>query len=95
MIRIGLIQMTSGPVPTDNFEYVKKQTDKLAKQGAQLVITPENTLVFGGRSDYHRCAEGFESGKLQEQCSQLASDNRIWLVIGSMPIKRTKGVTTT
>ena len=95
MIRVGLIQMTSGPTPVDNFEYLKEQTDKLAKQGAQLVITPENALVFGERSDYHRFAEDFDSGTLQQWCSQLASDNRVWLVIGSMPIKRAKGVTTT
>ena len=95
MIRVGLIQMTSGPNPADNFDYIKKQTDRLAKQGAQLVITPENALVFGERADYHRFAEDFKLGTLQKQCSQLASDNRIWLVIGSMPIKRAKGVTTT
>ena len=28
MMRVGLIQMTSGPTPVDNFDYLKEQTNK-------------------------------------------------------------------
>ncbi|KJY82059.1 amidohydrolase [Vibrio galatheae] len=95
MERVGLIQMTSGPIPSDNLAYIRQQVAMLAEQGAKLVITPENALVFGSRNDYHHVAEPIEQGPLQTSLAELAKEHNVWLVIGSMPIQREQGVTTT
>lgn len=95
MERVGLIQMTSGPDPDKNLAYIQQQVALLARSGAQLIVTPENALVFGGRKDYHQCAEVLGEGRIQQSLAQLAREHRIWLLIGSMPIARENGVTTT
>ncbi|MFM2591025.1 carbon-nitrogen hydrolase family protein [Vibrio sp. TBV020] len=95
MERVGLIQMTSGPNPQHNFAYIREQIVALAKAGATLIVTPENSLVFGSRKDYHDNAECLGEGLYQQQLAKLAKDNSVWLLIGSMPIQRQHGVTTT
>ncbi|MGD8233155.1 carbon-nitrogen hydrolase family protein [Vibrio sp. TRT 1302] len=95
MERVGLIQMTSGPNPQQNMAYIQQQVGELARAGAKLIVTPENALVFGSRSDYHQHAEPLGEGTIQHFLAQLARDNNVWLLIGSMPIKRDVGVTTT
>lgn len=99
MERIGLIQMTSSADVNDNLTYIEQQTALLTQQGAKLVITPENAVVFGKKEDYHRHAEILGDGPIQARMSRLAVEQQVWIVIGSMPILRTSaenhGVTTT
>ena len=95
MERVGLIQMTSGPEPQENLAYIQQQVITLAEAGAQLVVTPENSLVFGSRADYHTLAEPLNQGQIQTQLSQIAKDAKVFLVVGSMPIRCDDGVTTT
>ncbi|WED21532.1 carbon-nitrogen hydrolase family protein [Vibrio sp. JC009] len=95
MQKVGIIQMTSGPEPEKNLNYIKAQLEVLASSGVSLVLTPENALVFGNKADYHRHAEILGDGPVQNELARLAAQYQIWLVIGSMPIKREVGVTTT
>ncbi|KOO17022.1 amidohydrolase [Vibrio xuii] len=95
MERVGLIQMTSGPNPQHNLAYIREQVNALGKEGATFIVTPENSLVFGSRKDYHQHAEPLAIGPLQKELASLAHDNSVWLLIGSMPIQQQKGVTTT
>ena len=95
MERVGLIQMTSGSDIDDNLSYISIQVIALAQSGASLVITPENALMFGNRSDYHKVAEPLDKGNYQTKLSQLAKANSVWLLVGSFPIRTEKGVTTT
>lgn len=95
MERVGLIQMTSGPNPVDNLAFISEQVSLLAEQGAKLIVTPENVLVFGSRKDYHHVAEPIAQGPLQAALSELAREKNVWLVVGSMPIQREQEVTTT
>ncbi|MDR9826303.1 carbon-nitrogen hydrolase family protein [Vibrio sp. FNV 38] len=95
MDRVGIVQMTSGADPTKNLAYIKDQVIRLAGQGVQWVITPENSLVFGRKEDYHRAAEHLGVGPIQLELGLLAKETRVWLIIGSMPIKRSNGVSTT
>lgn len=95
MERVGIVQMTSGPNPEHNLLYIREQVVALAKEGAQLVVTPENSLVFGNRKDYHQHAERLTEGALQQALSSMAKESEVWLLIGSMPIQRENGVTTT
>ncbi|GAK83465.1 predicted amidohydrolase / aliphatic amidase AmiE [Vibrio ponticus] len=95
MDRVGLIQMTSGPNPEENLAYIEQQVAALAEQGARWVITPENAIVFGSRSDYHHVAECLGSGSIQQRLAEMARRYQVWLLVGSMPIRRESGVTTT
>lgn len=47
MQRVGLVQMTSGPEISRNLTYLKQEVAKLAQQGAQWIVTPENALLLG------------------------------------------------
>ncbi|WP_375751500.1 carbon-nitrogen hydrolase family protein [Vibrio sp. HN007] len=95
MSKIGIIQMTSGPKPKENLQYIKEQLDVLASSGVKLVLTPENALVFGDKKDYHKNAEILGEGIIQSQLASLAKQHQIWLIIGSMPIRQEQRVTTT
>ena len=95
MERIGLIQMTSSADVEENVAYIEQQTALLAKQGAQWVITPENSVVLGNKSDYHNCAEPLGDGRVQQRISRLAVEQNVWILIGSMPISRGGDVMTT
>ena len=99
MERIGLIQMTSSSDVNENLTYIEQQTTLLAKQGAKWVVTPENAVVFGNKEDYHNSAEELGDGPVQERISRLAVEQQVWILIGSMPIRRTsvktQGVATT
>lgn len=95
MQRVGLIQMTSGPDVEQNLAYIARQAQVLAGQGAEWVVTPENAVVLGNREDYHSNAEAFGQGPIQAELSRIARDNQLWLLVGSMPIARAEGVTTT
>lgn len=95
MERVALVQMTSGPDVAQNLAYIEQQVTALAKEGAKLVITPENCVVLGGRADYHHHAEPLGDGWIQSKMANLAKECQLWLVIGSMPIRTEHGVTTT
>ncbi|WP_070963181.1 carbon-nitrogen hydrolase family protein [Vibrio sonorensis] len=94
MERIAIIQMTSGADPVENLDYISQQLSLAAEQNADLVLIPENALVFGSKADYYRHAEVFEQGILQTRLSLLAQQHQVYLVVGSMPIKREDKVST-
>ena len=62
MTKVGVVQMNSGPDPDMNLRQLKKTLKGLQLQGAKLVVTPENCLVFGSHSDYRRYAEPLGEG---------------------------------
>ncbi|NKJ69394.1 carbon-nitrogen hydrolase family protein [Vibrio chemaguriensis] len=95
MERVGIIQMTSGPDITANLDFIEKQCALASKQGAKLVLTPENTVLFAHREAYHQHAEPLGSGVIQQRLSEIARKNQLTLIAGSMPIQTAKGVTTT
>ncbi|MGL5429174.1 MAG: carbon-nitrogen hydrolase family protein [Vibrio sp.] len=94
MQRVGLVQMTSGSEVSDNLGYLYQQVERLARQGAQWIVTPENALLFGRREQYHQQAEPLGNGPIQQAVAALAKQYEVWLLIGSMPIRRANGVTT-
>lgn len=94
MQRVGLVQMTSGSEVNRNLAYLKQEVAKLAQQGAQWIVTPENALLLGNREQYHQQAELLDHGTVQHTLASLAKEYGVWLLIGSMPIRRSDGVTT-
>ncbi|PWI34687.1 amidohydrolase [Vibrio albus] len=95
MTKVGVIQMTSGPEPEHNLSFITQQLDKSRDAGIDLVLLPENALVCGKKEDYHQHAEPLGDGVVQAKLSVLAQTYQTWLVVGSMPIRRENGVTTT
>jgi predicted amidohydrolase len=95
MNKIGVIQMTSGPDPMKNLAFIDIQLKQLSKQGAQLVLTPENCIVFGSKADYRFHAEVLGAGIIQEQLFDLAIRYGVWIVVGSIPIIRDDKISTT
>lgn len=95
MARIGLIQMTSGSSVSENLQMIEQQLALLAEQKAELVVTPENAILFGRHSDYHQQAEPLAQGGIQQQLAELAIRYQVWLLIGSFPIRQDYGVTST
>ena len=97
MDSVGLIQMTSGPSPSENLRFLAQEIIKCKAHGAKWVICPENALVFGSKQDYHQHAEPLGDGPLQTQVCDLAKQHRMWIVIGSMPsagARTTRPITT-
>ena len=90
MERVGIIQMTSGPDITANLDFIEKQCALASKQGAKLVLTPENTVLFANREAYHQHAEPLGSGMIQQRLSEIARKNQLTLIVGSMPIQTAK-----
>ncbi len=95
MERIAIIQMTSSAEPAANLAAIQRGCEQAAKQGAKLVVTPENALLFADKQAYHQHAEVLGEGPLQRALAQLAKSQQITLVVGSMPIRSATGVTTT
>lgn len=95
MAKVGVVQMNSGADPEVNLKQLKKKLKGLQLQGAQLVVTPENCLVFGTRADYQRHAEPLGAGPLQAELAAITRQLGIWLLIGSMPIRQADGSVTT
>lgn len=94
MAKFGIVQMTSGADPEINLKHLKMKLKGLQLQGAKLVVTPENCLVFGSREDYLAHAEPLAEGPLQAQVAALAKQLGIWVLIGSMPIRQLDGAIT-
>lgn len=94
MESIGIIQMTAGREPLKNIAFIDVQLKQLAKNNIKLVLTPENSIIFGNKTDYQLHAEELGQGIIQDLLADMASKYKVWLVIGSMPIRRGEQITT-
>jgi deaminated glutathione amidase len=88
----GLIQMCSGDDVGRNLRVASRLIRRAAAHGATFVLTPEMTGLFETRrakimplaasEDEDRCLAGLRA---------LARELKIWLLIGSLPIKAGQG----
>ncbi|GAD78690.1 carbon-nitrogen hydrolase family protein [Vibrio ezurae] len=88
--RVGLVQMTSGSDVMQNYQYIEQQVRALAEQQCQLIVTPENSLLFDNADSYQQLAEELGSGPMQGKLARLAKELGVWIVIGSFPIRASK-----
>ncbi len=95
MLRVGLIQMTSGPVVADNLHYLEQQVSLLASQGVNVIVTPENVALFASHADYQQSAEPIGQGPIQQAVADLAQRYQCYILLGSMSIQRSHGLTST
>lgn len=86
--KVAAIQLASGSNVSANLLETERLAEAAAKQGAQLVVLPEN-FAFMGRScgDANALREYAGDGPLQTFLSQMASRLGIWVVGGTIPLE--------
>ncbi|MGF1763984.1 carbon-nitrogen hydrolase family protein [Aliivibrio kagoshimensis] len=91
MAKVGVVQMCSGADPDRNLQQLRRSLNGLHLQGAELVVTPENSIVFGSSGEYERYAEPLDNGPIQSELKEMASHFELWLIVGSLPIRKSNG----
>ena len=87
-LKIASIQMVSTPELQENLSTASRLIQSAAAQGAQLAVLPEYFCLMGLKdSDKVRARENYGSGPIQEQLSQIAKENHLYLVAGTIPLE--------
>ena len=88
-MNVAAIQMTSGPDVVANLGVAGELLRQAADAGATLALLPEN-FAFMGLKDSDKLAVGEApgAGPIQDALSELASRLSLWIVAGTLPLKR-------
>ena len=87
MTKVAAVQMCSTHELRENLNVVADYIREAAKNGAKLVVLPENFALMGRQeSDKLTIKEVFGKGEVQDQLSKLAKDHHVWIVAGTFPI---------
>lgn len=95
MAKVAAIQMASGPNVSANLSEARRLISDAVKQGADLVVLPENFAHMGmSESDILDIAEDCPNdideqfrGPIQAFLSSVAKEERVWIVGGTIPLK--------
>ena len=82
---VALLQLCSGNNTKHNLAQIEQQIKQLPET-VQLVLTPENALLFAYAATYRKQAEGQGKGPLQDAISSMAKRYNVWILVGSMPM---------
>ncbi|AJI81918.1 putative carbon-nitrogen hydrolase [Yersinia enterocolitica] len=82
---VALLQLCSGENIRDNLAQIEQQIKQL-NSGIQLVMTPENALLFANAASYRHHAEQHNNGPLQDAVREMARKYGVWIQVGSMPM---------
>jgi nitrilase len=86
--KVAAVQLASGSNVSANLLETERLTEAAAKQGADLVVLPENFAFIGRNcSDANALREQAGNGPLQSFLSQLAKRLGIWIVGGTVPLE--------
>ena len=86
-IKIAAVQMVSTPAVEENFAAARCLVADAARQGARLVLLPEYWPIMGMKeSDKVAHAEQLDAGPIQECMAEMARDNGVWLIGGTLPM---------
>lgn len=86
--RAACLQLNSGSDLAENLATVKSMVADAAVQGAQLVLTPEYSLMMDGSGRVMR--EGAldeDGGTTLHELQNLARIHKVWLLLGSLTLK--------
>ena len=87
MTKVACIQMASGPNVAANLYEAEKLIYQAAKQGAKLVVLPENFAIMGLKeTDKVAVREADGKGPMQEFLASQAKRHKVWLVGGTIPL---------
>ena len=87
-LKIASVQMVSTPDLEQNLNTASKLIKQATDEGAQLIVLPEYFCMMGLKdTDKVRIREPLRSGPIQDQLAQIAQDNHIHLVAGTIPLE--------
>ena len=87
-LKISSIQMVSSPDLQENLSTASRLIAAAAADGAQLAVLPEYFCLMGLKdTDKVRAREPLGNGPIQERLSQIAKDNNLYLVAGTIPLE--------
>ena len=85
--KVAAIQMVSTPEVEENFAAARRLVGQAAEQGAQLVLLPEYWPIMAMHEKAKLAhAEQTDVGKIQDFMVALASEFKVWLVGGTLPM---------
>ncbi|MCE7506665.1 carbon-nitrogen hydrolase family protein [Polynucleobacter sp. IMCC30063] len=86
--RLAAVQMVSTPDVKENLQTASRLIQQAAQAGAQLVLLPEYFCLMGLKDiDKIRVREKLGVGFMQDQLAQLAKEQQIYLVAGTIPLE--------
>lgn len=87
-LKVASIQMVSTPNLQENLSTASRLIAAAAADGAQLAVLPEYFCLMGLKdTDKVTARECIGSGPIQEQLSQIAMQNKLHLVAGTIPLE--------
>jgi predicted amidohydrolase len=87
-LKVASIQMVSTPNLQENLSTANRLIAAAAADGAQLAVLPEYFCLMGLKdTDKVSARESIGSGPIQEQLSQIAKQNKLHLVAGTIPLE--------
>lgn len=91
-LKVAAIQMVSNRSIKDNLDSASKLVAKAAAEGAELAVLPEFFIRIANAADseFSSIIEPLGAGAIQEQLAEIARQNKIFLVAGTIPIKSDK-----
>ncbi len=92
-VRTAAVQMNSSDEPARNLELAARLIEASRRQGASLVVLPENFSVMPAtEKDRAAFAEPEGEGPVQAFLSAQAREHGIWIIGGTAPIRARDGV---
>lgn len=85
ILKIACLQMSSSADMAENISWLHNAVSEAAKGGAQLIATPENTFLIekpGAERVFYRQ----DSHPGVKAAAEMATKNKIWLLIGSVAV---------
>ena len=88
-LKVASIQMVSSSKWQDNIAAASRLVNYAAQQGASLAVLPEFFIRIADNQDteFNDLIEQLGDGKIQAKLSQIARENNIYLVAGTIPIQ--------
>lgn len=87
-LKIASVQMVSTPDLEQNLNTASRLIKDAACEGAQLVVLPEYFCMMGLKdTDKVRIRESLSNGPIQDKLAQIAQDNQIHLIAGTIPLE--------
>jgi predicted amidohydrolase len=86
-LRVAAVQLQSQDNVEQNLETCRRLVGSARRDGAKLVLLPENFAYFGDDAGKQSCAERLSSpdGKIQRALAELARSAEVFLVAGGFP----------
>jgi predicted amidohydrolase len=87
-LKVACVQTNAGPEVGPNLDAAEALIRAAAREGANFVLTPENTsIIEPNRARNHEKSFAEDAHPGLPRFSALARELKIWLLVGSMPIR--------